>query len=249
MALGRDHICWHQPEDARAAPSALTAPRGRFGIPFSSEQLLCLSSTSSAWKDTGKKLFQIFSYQREGGARREVPLPCSLNGWQAPAPGRYAAAPEVISRFFSITDRRRGGQGGKAVLSLHTPSPEPSPHPRFPQVAVPTFPTGRCGSPAARGSLGEPHFCARIFPQPGQDFPNPQRPSIVKVKAYLSSAAHPAGRADAWTPLQWPAQIPRQYRFVKLQVFCIPGSRAGREGQRHAKGSSVSDEVSSHILF
>lgn len=55
----------------------------------------------------------------------------------APVPSRFTAAPEAIRRLFSITDRRRGGWGEKAALLLHIPSPEPSPQPCFPLVAVP----------------------------------------------------------------------------------------------------------------
>lgn len=149
VTQGRDHISWHQPEDAWAAPPALNAPQGWFGFPFPSERLLSLSSTSSTWRDTGKELFQqIFSYRREGGTWRELPAARLAEPLAGTGAQQVRSSPGGHQQIFPITHRKRCGWAGKAILSLHTPSPEPSPHPCFPLVDVPA-----AGAPASAGAL------------------------------------------------------------------------------------------------
>lgn len=55
--------------------------------------------------------------------------------------------PRGHQQIFPSTHRKRCGWAGKAVLSLHTLSPEPSPHPCFPPVDV-----SAAGAPAGAGA-------------------------------------------------------------------------------------------------
>lgn len=86
------------------------------------------------------------------------------------------SSPRHHQQTFPLTEKGIGGVG--RLLSCHTPLPQPSPHPHFPPMEVPT--TGALVSAGSlqQGGLCKAYLCTRIFPQPGQDFLTLQGPSL-----------------------------------------------------------------------
>lgn len=156
------------------------------------KQLLSLSLPPSAWRDTITTCLAELLLPGRGQYRRELPAPCPWSHGQAQVPSRYTVAPEVTSRLFPITDRRRSRRCGQVALLAHTPSPEPSPHPRFPQGQCPPWGHWLVQQPHNKVGALQGLFVHQDFPSARPGFPNPARPLAVKVRAYLSSAVHPA---------------------------------------------------------
>ena len=153
MALGRDHICWHQPEDAWETPPAPTAPRGWLGFPFPSERLLSLSSASSTWRDTGKELFQqIFSYRREGGARRALPAALLAEPLAGTGAQQVHSSPRGHQQIFPHHWQENGWVGWEGCsLSAYSFPRALSPSPLSPSGCTHCGGTSLCRSPTVRG--------------------------------------------------------------------------------------------------
>lgn len=100
------------------------------------------------------------------------------------------SSPRRHQQTFPLTEKGISGVG--RLLSCHTPLPTAlSPSSLSPDGGAHHRSAGQCRKLATRGAL-QGLFVHKDFPSARPGFPNPPRPILVKVRAYLSSAAHPA---------------------------------------------------------